>query len=187
MFMTFILSPFAPSCVATPSTVRFNDPFRYRTRSISPLDTTGAIFAKDFVILLGGKNYKEMADGMAIVMQMFIIFSLLLPIDRFTGIGLDAINKPNKNFYKTMIMTSSNIIGDIIAVFALHALFPSLSLITILIFIAIGSIGFELVGVVAGFYYLNKEIPIQLRYIFTEGIMFYKDLYAKGRVFLKKN
>jgi len=109
-----------------------------------------------------------------------------LPIDRFTGIGLDAINKPNKNFYKTLIMTSTNIVGDIIAVFLLHWLFPSLSMMTILIFISIGSIGFEIIGVVFGIYYLNKEIPLRFFTIFTEGFVVYKDLYKKALAFIKK-
>lgn len=158
----------------------------FLTYLLIPIAIVSAFFAKDFVMLLGGKQYEDAADGLAIVMQMFIIFSLFLPIDRFTGIGLDAINKPDKNFYKTLIMTTTNIIGDLIAVFFLHWLFPSLSVITILIFISIGSIGFEVVGVVFGIYYLNKEIPLRFFSIFTEGLVVYKDLYEKALTFLKR-
>jgi len=158
----------------------------FLTYLLIPIGIASALFAKDFVLLLGGKQYAESADGLAIIMQMFIIFSLLLPIDRFTGIGLDAINKPDKNFYKTLIMTSTNIIGDIIAVFVIHWLFPTLSLMTILIFISIGSIGFEVIGVIFGIYYLNKEIPLKFFSIFTEGFVVYKDLYQKALTFLKK-
>ena len=158
----------------------------FLTYLLIPIAIVSAFFAKDFVMLLGGQQYKDAADGLAIIMQMFIIFSLLLPIDRFTGIGLDAINKPNKNFYKTLIMTSTNIVGDIIAVFLLHWLFPSLSMMTILIFISIGSIGFEIIGVVFGIYYLNKEIPLRFFTIFTEGFVVYKDLYKKALAFIKK-
>jgi len=83
-------------------------------------------------------------------------------------------------------MTSTNIIGDIIAVFVIHWLFPTLSLMTILIFISIGSIGFEVIGVIFGIYYLNKEIPLKFFSIFTEGFVVYKDLYQKALTFLKK-
>jgi O-antigen/teichoic acid export membrane protein len=144
-----------------------------------PIGVISALVARDFVILLGGSQYADYSVGLGIIMQMFIIFSLLLPIDRFTGIGLDSINKPDKNFLKTMIMMSANIIGDIIAVFLIHFLFPSLSMVTILIFVSIGSIAFQLIGLTTGFYLLNKEIPLKFSLIFTEGWLFYKELYYR--------
>jgi len=156
------------------------------TLLLIPIAIISAVFAREFVLLLGGKQYIDMAAGMGIIMQMFIIFSLLLPIDRFTGISLDAINKPDKNFYKTMIMTTTNIIGDILAVFVVHAIFPEISMMTILILISIGSIGFELIGLITGFIFLNREIPLKFRLIFSEGISFYKEMYAKGMTWLKK-
>jgi O-antigen/teichoic acid export membrane protein len=149
------------------------------TLLLIPIGIISAFVARDFVILLGGSQYTEYASGLGIIMQMFIIFSLLLPIDRFTGIGLDSINKPNKNFLKTMIMMTANIVGDIIAIFLMHAMFPSLSMITILIFVSIGSIGFQLIGLTTGFYLLNKELPLQFKYIFIEGWNFYKEIYQK--------
>ena len=157
------------------------------TYLLIPIALISAFFAKDFVILLGGKQYIDDADGLAIIMQMFVIFTLFVPIDRFTGIALDALNKPNKNFYKTLIMTSTNIVGDIIAVFLIHWLFPSLSVMTILIFISIGSIGFEIMGIIFGIYYLKQEMPLKFFTIFTEGIVVYKDLYQKLVSYLKRN
>lgn len=148
------------------------------TLLLIPIGIISAFVARDFVLLLGGSQYQEYSYGLGIIMQMFIIFSLLLPIDRFTGIGLDSINKPNKNFLKTMIMMTANIVGDVIAVFLIHALFPSFSVVTILIFVSIGSIGFQLIGLTTGFYLLNKEIPLQFKFIFTEGWLFYKQIYA---------
>jgi len=152
---------------------------------IIPIGIFFAIFAKDFVYLMGGKNYLEVSGELGIIMQMFIIFSFLLSIDRFTGISLDALNKPDKNFYKTIAMTIANIIGDIIAVFVLHAVFPGLSVTFILICVSIGSIGFEIVGLTLGMYFLNKEISVRYAPIFKEGYLFYKNLYLK--VVLKKD
>ncbi len=148
------------------------------TLLLIPVGLISALVARDFVILLGGSQYKEYSVGLGIVMQMFIIFSLLLPIDRFTGIGLDSINKPDKNFLKTTIMMTANIVGDIIAVFIIHALFPAFSIMTILICVSIGSIGFEMIGLATGFYLLNKEIPLRLKYVFIEGWKFYTDIFA---------
>jgi len=110
---------------------------------------------------------------------MFIIFSFLMPIDRFTGIGLDSINKPDKNFLKTTTMTTVNIIGDVVAIFLLPFLFPTITFMTILIFVSVGSILFQLVGLLTGFYLLNKQINLKFSSIFIEGINFYRVAYSK--------
>lgn len=148
------------------------------TLLLFPIAIISALFAREFVILLGGSQYKAFADGLSIIMFMFIIFSLLVPIDRFTGISLDSINRPDKNFYKVVIMTSINILGDLIAVFLLPALFPSISVMTVLIFVSVGSIFFQMAGLLTGFYLLNKEIPLKFTLIFKEGWNFYRETYT---------
>lgn len=149
------------------------------TLLLIPIGLLGAFFARNFVIILGGSQYIMFADSLSIIMYMFIIFSFLLPIDRFTGIGLDSINKPNKNFLKTTIMTTVNIIGDVTAVFLLPILFPSISFMTILIFVSVGSILFQLVGLLTGFYLLNKQIKLTFFSIFIEGFRFYRLIFSK--------
>ena len=146
---------------------------------IIPIGIVFAIFAKEFIYLIGGKEYLSVSGELGIIMQMFIIFTFLLAIDRFTGISLDALNKPDKNFYKTIAMTSANIVGDLIAVFVIHAIFPELSVVFILICVSIGTIGFEIVGMALGMYFLNKEITVKYAPIFREGFLFYKELYLK--------
>jgi O-antigen/teichoic acid export membrane protein len=149
------------------------------TLLLIPLSLGSAFVARTFVILMGGNQYIQYADGLAIIMYMFIIFSMLLPIDRFTGIGLDSINKPGLNFLKTMIMTTVNIIGDIIAVFLLPVIFPTISMMTVLIFVSVGSILFQMIGLMTGFYLLNKQIGrLSFSAIFIEGIAFYKEIYT---------
>jgi len=149
------------------------------TLLLIPIGLLGAFFARDFIILLGGDHYIMYADGLSIIMYMFIIFSFLLPIDRFTGIGLDSINKPDKNFLKTTTMTTVNIIGDVVAIFLLPFLFPTITFMTILIFVSVGSILFQLVGLLTGFYLLNKQINLKFSSIFIEGINFYRVAYSK--------
>lgn len=146
---------------------------------VIPVGILFAIFSKEFVYFLGGKEYLSSSPELAVILQMFIIFSFLLPIDRFTGIALDSLNKPNKNFYKTITMTTANIIGDIIAVFVLRAVFPSLSMATILICVSIGSIGFEIIGLTLGMFLLKREVNTRYGPVFREGIVFYKELYQK--------
>jgi len=131
------------------------------------------VFADLFILILGGKQYlgTDPVTGFnaATIMRIFSIYGLLLPIDRMTGIGLDAINKPNINFLKVLYMVVANVIGDIIAIF----IFKSLSL------VAVASIFFTAIGIWVGFYYMNKELTLNYRSIFTKGIDFYKSIYIK--------
>jgi len=131
------------------------------------------VFAEFFVLLLGGSQYlgTDPVTGAnpVTIMRIFSIYGLLLPIDRMTGIGLDSINKPGKNLIKVMFMVIANIIGDLIAVF----IFKSLLL------VAIASILFTIIGVWVGFYFLDKEIHLKYRRMFSSGLEFYQNMYKK--------
>lgn len=70
------------------------------------------IIAPFLVTTLGGNKYLETVS----VFRVFLIFGLLLPADRMTGIALDALQKPKKNFIKVLCMASVNIIGDVLAI-----------------------------------------------------------------------
>lgn len=135
------------------------------------------VFADLFILILGGKQYlgTDPVTGFnaATIMRIFSIYGLLLPIDRMTGIGLDSINKPNINFLKVLYMVIANVIGDLIAIF----IFKSLSM------VAVASIFFTAIGIWVGFHYMNKELSLNYRHIFSYGIDFYKTIYDK----LKKN
>ena len=113
------------------------------------------IFAEFFVIILGGPEYAETAN----IYRIFCLYGLILPLDRFTGVGLDAINKPKENFYKVVFMVLANIIGDLIAVFIFKDIF-SVALITIIM---------TVIGIFVGYYFFNKEIDIKFIKIFTYG------------------
>ncbi len=131
------------------------------------------VFADLFVLILGGKHYigtdPETGFNAATIMRIFTIYGILLPLDRMTGIGLDSVNKPNINFIKVLYMVIANIIGDLIAIF----IFKSLDL------VAVATIFFTLIGCWIGFHYLNKELTLEYKMIFTKGIEFYKMLYIK--------
>jgi hypothetical protein len=68
-------------------------------------------------------------------------------------------------------MVLANIAGDLIAVF----IFKSL------IAVAVASVVFTLIGVLIGFWYLNSELHINHRAIFSAGFEFYAGLYNKVR------
>tara|TARA_B110000285_G_C15099148_1_gene603932 strand:- start:369 stop:1730 length:1362 start_codon:yes stop_codon:yes gene_type:complete len=131
------------------------------------------VFADFLVLILSGDQYLKVdpVTGFNVVdiVRVFSIYGLLLPIDRMTGIGLDSINKPNINAIKVFIMVLANVIGDFIAIFV----FKSLML------VAVASIVFTLIGIWMGMYFLNKELMLSYREIFTSGIKFYKVLFNK--------
>lgn len=131
------------------------------------------VFAEVFVYILSGNQYLETdpATGFNVVniVRVFSIYGLLLPIDRMTGIGLDSINKPNINALKVFIMVIANVIGDLIAIF----IFKSLLL------VAVATVFFTLVGIWVGMYFLNKELTLSYKEIFSSGIDFYKTLFNK--------
>jgi O-antigen/teichoic acid export membrane protein len=120
-------------------------------------------FAKYFVLILAGPEYIKpfplTGESTIFLFQIFVLYGFLLPLDRMTGVGLDAINKPEKNFYKIIAMVSANIIGDLIAVFVFRKL----------LFVAYATWIFTLIGVVLGYIYLNNEIPLKFSKIFTIG------------------
>ncbi len=156
-----------------------------------PLMLVCFVFAEQIVYILGGPDYVQTAN----IFRVFCIYGLLLPIDRFIGVALDSINKPKLNFIKVIYMTTFNIIGDIIVIFGLSFVIAALSypvvilysgfdiqnitsivtdftLIKTLEMVAIVTILFTLVGIGVGFHYLNREIGIGFRKIFTIGFYY---------------
>ena len=131
------------------------------------------VFAEFFVMLLGGSQYLATdpvtGSNAVTIMRIFSFYGLLLPIDRMTGVGLDSINKPGKNFLKVTYMVIANVIGDIIAVFV----FKSLEM------VAIGSILFTILGVWVGYHFIDKQLDLKYTRIFSSGIEFYKSMYDK--------
>lgn len=114
--------------------------------------TLGFIFSEELVILLAGKEYIESS----IIFKVFCIYGLLLPIDRFSGVTLDSINRPHHNFIKVGGMALINIIGNLIAVFYFKSL----------LYVSIVTIVMTLIGIIVGLFYLNKEIKIEFTRFF---------------------
>jgi O-antigen/teichoic acid export membrane protein len=131
------------------------------------------VFADFFVFILAGKQYLQ-ADPVTgfsavSIVRVFSIYGLLLPIDRMTGIALDSINKPNINALKVLFMVIANIIGDLIAIFVFKSL----------ILVAVSSIIFTLLGIWIGMAFLNRQMSLQYREIFSNGIKFYRSGFNK--------
>jgi len=133
------------------------------------------VLADFFVMIIGGNQYlgTDTVTGFNAtnIVRIFSIYGLLLPLDRMTGIALESVNRPDRNLMKVGLMVLTNVIGDLIAVFV----FKSLAV------IAIASILFTAIGVWVGYYFLDKELNLDYRKVFTSGIEFYKSMYVKFR------
>ena len=76
------------------------------------------ILAPYIVLIIGGHQYAETTS----IFRVFILYALLLPTDRLTGISLDALQLPSENFKKVFIMAFVNILADILAIQFTHQL-----------------------------------------------------------------
>ncbi|MCF8307651.1 MAG: oligosaccharide flippase family protein [Bacteroidales bacterium] len=163
------------------------------TLFIVPILIIGFIFAREFVIILGGMKYENTAD----IFRIFTIYGLLLPVGRFTGVALDSLNRPKKNFFKVVFMTVANIVGDVFVIFVMmkyilgislvvnffegslnfESLFPAsaqMSFYFTLQGVAMVTIFMTIIGIIVGYYYLREEINIHYSQIWVEGVKFYK-------------
>ena len=124
------------------------------------------VFAEPMILFLGGDEYQDALPLLTLVFRVFTVYTLLLPVDRFTGVLLDSIDRPKLNLYKVIFMTVANILIDFVAVFVFESL----------VAVALGTVFFTVLGIFLGFYFLRKEIQIQSRQILPEGIFFFKNL-----------
>lgn len=157
-----------------------------------PILIIGFIFAEQFVLILGGPEYVDSQN----IFRIFCVYGLFMSIDKLTGVTLDSINNPKRNFLKVVYMALANIIGDIIAIFYASKIFIFFSLVILFIIpdldffkkinsdfqfsmiatlemVAVVTILFGIIGASIGIKYLNKEINIEIKYIFIEGWKFF--------------
>ncbi len=113
------------------------------------------IFAEDLVVLLGGEQYASSA----IIFRIFLIYGFFLPVDRFTGVTLDSINRPRLNLYKVIFMLVANVVGDVIVLTFFGELWM----------VAAVTITTVLTGLVMGLYLLQGEMEVKYKSFFVEG------------------
>lgn len=113
-----------------------------------PLCVGGLLAAQPLVHLLGGDGYGDSSH----VLRLFMIYALFLPLDRYSGIGLDVVNKPQQNLLKVSCMLVVNLVGDVIAI----VVFDSV------VGVAFVSITTFLVGLLLGFRFLRDYASVSL-------------------------
>lgn len=123
------------------------------------------VFAEDILYLLAGDSYTAMGN----VFRVLTIYGLLLPLDRFTGVTLDCLNRPQQNMVKVLAMVSCNILLDIlVVVFHLN-----------LEFIALGTIVTTSLGILIGMTYLKSSFSASYTLVLKSGWTFWKTFEYK--------
>ncbi len=113
-----------------------------------PISVIGFVLAEPLVILLGGGEYR---DGAAL-MRFFMVYGAMLPLDRYSGVGLDAIGKPNINLIKVLFMLVIQVGGALTALLTFKST-TALAGVSIFTFAT---------GMILGFRLLSRYIPVSL-------------------------
>ncbi len=71
------------------------------------------IFAERVTVFFGGEQYRHATT----VLYFFLAYCLLIPFDRFSGIFIDSMNKPQFNTVKVWIMLGVNCLSDAAALY----------------------------------------------------------------------
>lgn len=120
-----------------------------------PIAIGSFLFADWLVLIIGGKTYSDSA----ILLRVFASYMAILPLDKFAGVMLDTINKPNLNFYKVMIQLAVNISGDYVGI-AIFGNLESVAFVSTATFMA---------GMAFGYYQLNKHMGIRFSNVLVYG------------------
>ncbi|WP_161596751.1 lipopolysaccharide biosynthesis protein [Chitinophaga vietnamensis] len=113
------------------------------------------ILIQPLIIILAKKNY---LDATPLVL-IFLCSAIFYPIDRFTGVTLDMINKPQVNFYKNLVKVSINIVGDILFIW----MFMDLRAVAAVSFLNL------LAGVAFGYFFLKRYVRFTVTDILKQG------------------
>lgn len=116
--------------------------------ALLPVSVLGFVCAEPLVTLLGGGTYREGAA----VMRCFMVYGALLPLDRYSGVGLDAIGKPRANLLKVLVMLGVQVGGATVALLG----FGSVTALA-----CVASFTFA-TGMGLGFWWLGRYVPVSL-------------------------
>jgi O-antigen/teichoic acid export membrane protein len=128
----------------------------------------GMIVLADIPIrLIGGAKYVDTES--ANLLRIFMVLTLLLPLDRFIAVTTDVINQPRINMVKTLLQLALNVTGNFLCIYFFNSIYG----------VALASIPTVVIGFVFGVYSLNKHLPLSLRRIL-------QDSYREGKVLLRR-
>ncbi|MFY0255814.1 oligosaccharide flippase family protein [Chitinophaga sp. 30R24] len=124
------------------------------------------LFTQPLIKILASSTYLPATD----IVRIFLFSAILYPIDRFTGVALDMINKPLVNFYKNLLKLVLNIVLDIVLVWSFADIRA----------VAIASSLNLLFAVIFGYYFLRRYLPdLRIKHIGQYGWQECKQLLVR--------
>lgn len=118
----------------------------------------GVLLLADWaVLILGGGKYA--GTEAANVFRIFMLFAVLFPFDRFSGITLDIIHKPHLNLVKVGLCLGINVVTDLVGIGLTHNVYGA----------AAASIFTLLFAVAYGYYALRRYLPLTMPVLFAQG------------------
>ena len=141
------------------------------TMALIPIVIVGLLSANVIVGLIGGGKYIH-TEATA-VFRILLLFAALSPLDRFMGITLDIIHKPQLNFIKVLLTLFVNIITDVIGIYIFHNIYGP----------AWASIFTFFVAIIYGYIMLRRYLTFTMPEVVKFG---YKESIAIIQIFLLK-
>jgi O-antigen/teichoic acid export membrane protein len=117
------------------------------------------------ISLIGGGKY--VGTESANLLRIFILLSLILPLDRFIALTTDVINQPKANMLKTLLQLGLNVSGNFLSIYLFGSIYG----------VALASIPTVVIGFMFGVYSLNKYLPFSISDIL-------RDSYQEGKLIL---
>ena len=117
------------------------------TLMLMPFVALLAAFSGFFLHLIGGSSFQSDFAVQQEIVYAVCAYILILPLDRFSGVALFAMNRPELNFYKISIMLVANILFDLIAIIVFKSV----------VLVAVATLIFTILGVYIGWMFYVRE------------------------------
>jgi len=116
-----------------------------------PLIVNALLFADTIVGLIGGHKY--VGTEAANIYRIMMVCSLLFPLERFLGVTLDIVNKPQLNLVKVVLALGVNVVADVLFIHVLGSVYGA----------ALASVCTLLVSTTYGYVTLRRYLPLTFR------------------------
>lgn len=136
------------------------------TIMLIPIVVVCLLFAEQLVILLAGEQYVDSAN----ILRIFAFFALLMPLDRYTGVTLDVLNHPIRNFQKILMMLVVKVGGNLLVIYTIGEVWA----------VAVASFLTFITGVIFGIYFLKRYLDFSVRRLIMRGFTESKLFAMKG-------
>ncbi len=116
-----------------------------------PITVLVLVFADVIVGLIGGGKY--VGTEAANIYRILIVCALLFPLERFLGVTLDIINRPQLNLLKVVLALAVNVGADIACIHFLGSIYGA----------AWASVFTLIASTLYGYFVLRRYLPINFR------------------------